>query len=572
MRFPWTDASDNSSTATGSLTIDTQAPAAPVINSISQDTGLLGDQITADNTLLFSGTAEPNSQVELLIDGTVVGTSTTDAAGNWVFDYSATSLSDGEYQVSAQASDSLGNRSEPSALLPVTIDTSAPTAPTVNALISASLTPLLTGSTGTGTSLAAGETLTVSVSDATYSVTPDSNGDWSLDLSSAPPTTGSLTALTNGNSYEVTATVSHIAGNSSSDSSSTELSIDTSAPAVPSINSLASNSLTPTITGTNGSGAALAVGETLVVTVSGATYSVTPDSSGNWSLDLSIATPTTGSLTALTNGNSYEVTATVSDTAGNSSHSELSIDIIELVITNQSTLLGETTQDNVPAVNEPLINSEMEAISSEPSESVTTVITSINSMPSIVANTSLGSDSTVILDSNSSITGSILFSNANEGGTEPANEYLSLVGQPDDMMVTQKEAFSYSLSDQMFQHYDPAEQSQLQWSAKQLKNGSEVALPDWMSFDTEAKTFNGTPPSGAENVVIVITAKDSQDRAAKAKVNFKISDDTSGNNDSEELSDELLDSLPKAKEGEGAPENLLRVKLRLYLCLRIKQG
>ena len=58
-----------------------------------------------------------------------------------------------------------------------------------------------------------------------------------------------------------------------------ELTIDTSAPAGPvTVDSLVSNDTTPVLTGT----ATLGAGESLTVTVSGATYSVTADGSGDY--------------------------------------------------------------------------------------------------------------------------------------------------------------------------------------------------------------------------------------------------------------------------------------------------
>lgn len=53
-----TDAAGNVSGLSAALPvlIDTTAPAAPVVNAISTDTGVAGDEITTDQTLIFSGT------------------------------------------------------------------------------------------------------------------------------------------------------------------------------------------------------------------------------------------------------------------------------------------------------------------------------------------------------------------------------------------------------------------------------------------------------------------------------------------------------------------------------------
>ena len=65
-----------------------------------------------------------------------------------------------------------------------------------------------------------------------------------------------------------------------------DIVIDTTAPDAPTVTALTTNSTVPTIAGTSGTGAALNTGEILSVVVNGATYEVTPDGSGAWSLDL----------------------------------------------------------------------------------------------------------------------------------------------------------------------------------------------------------------------------------------------------------------------------------------------
>ena len=112
------------------------------------------------------------------------------------------------------------------------VDAIPPTnAPTVDALVADTTTPTITGTA----TLENGETLAVTVSDATYSVTPNAQNVWSLDLSTTPPPTpisGSLTTLVDGETYEVTATITDLATNEISDTSTEELVIDTSEPTV----------------------------------------------------------------------------------------------------------------------------------------------------------------------------------------------------------------------------------------------------------------------------------------------------------------------------------------------------
>jgi large repetitive protein len=118
------DASNNvdASPATYTWTVDTVAPAAPVV--VSPAPNAMVDTLTP----VISGTAEPNSTVTVIIDGTEVGTAETDASGNWSYT-PTTPLTPGEHQVQARATDEAGNTgpttSEPR-IFTVAQDTSAP--------------------------------------------------------------------------------------------------------------------------------------------------------------------------------------------------------------------------------------------------------------------------------------------------------------------------------------------------------------------------------------------------------------------------------------------------------------
>lgn len=123
-----------------------------------------------------------------------------------------------------------------------------------------------------------------------------SGGIWTLNTNTVTPVSGSMPSGGLTSYTKVTATATDAAGNSST---ATELNR-------PTVNTLSTNNTTPTLSGTwTNIG-----GDTLTVTVSGATYTLSP--SGNtWSLNLASATPSSGSLTALVVGNTYDVTATV---------------------------------------------------------------------------------------------------------------------------------------------------------------------------------------------------------------------------------------------------------------------
>jgi hypothetical protein len=195
-------------------------------------------------------------------------------------------------------------------------DRTAPLLPTIETLLIDSTTPTLTGSADSDT------TLSITVGGAIYINVPvNDDGGWSLDLASAVADSGAL-SLSDG-IYNVGVISTDAAGNSTADTTRDELSIDSTAPGAPAINTLLTNTTTPILTGSADSDA------TLSITVDGATYSnVSVNDDGNWSLDLASAVADSGTL-LLYNG-VYNVAVVATDGAGNSTadatSDELTID------------------------------------------------------------------------------------------------------------------------------------------------------------------------------------------------------------------------------------------------------
>jgi hypothetical protein len=331
-----TDPAGNTSPATTvPVTIDTTPPAAPAADvATASDTGASNtDNLTSNNTPTISGAgATPGDTITLYAPNgtTVLGTAVVAAGGTWAI-VPTTALAEGLSNLSVKATDPAGNVSAATPV-PVTIDTTAPAAPTVATLLSNDSTPVLTGTA----TLGAGETLTVSFNGATYNVTVGLGGNWSLDTGTATPASGTLGAFVSGSSYPVTATVTDAAGNATSDATTGEFSFNNSAPTVPTVNTLASNTTAPVITGV----ANVVAGETLTVQVNGATYIVTPASNGTWSVDTATAIPIpdSGTLGSFVDGSSYPVTATVTNDFGSTS-----------VDTSTNELRIDTTAPNAPA-------------------------------------------------------------------------------------------------------------------------------------------------------------------------------------------------------------------------------
>jgi hypothetical protein len=118
----------------GALTVTTDntppgAPSAPDLQAAS-DTGTSStDNLTADTTPTFDGTAEPGATVQLFAGATNVGTTVANAAtGAWTI--TSTVLGVGTYTFTAVQWDAAGNGpSASSGGLSVTIDTTVPAAP-----------------------------------------------------------------------------------------------------------------------------------------------------------------------------------------------------------------------------------------------------------------------------------------------------------------------------------------------------------------------------------------------------------------------------------------------------------
>jgi len=294
------------STVNLAITIDATAPTPPTVVPL----------ITNDTTPILSGTASLNSgeTLELLVNG-VTYSNVPVVSNNWALDTGSavassgtfTALTDNTYSVTATSIDTAGNSTPDITAGELIIDTVAPIVPTVNALTTNDLSPTVTGTA----TLAAGESLSVTVNGATYNDVPTNSNIWSLDTGLLSPNSGTLGSFTDGSSYEVVATATDTAGNSAVDISTNEISIDSTPPAAPTVDTLVTNNAAPELSGSAPSG----IGEVLSIVFNGATFDNVTVTSGLWSVDTAIAVPTSGSLGALVDGTSYEVIATVTDSA-----------------------------------------------------------------------------------------------------------------------------------------------------------------------------------------------------------------------------------------------------------------
>ncbi|MFY0632048.1 MAG: gliding motility-associated C-terminal domain-containing protein, partial [Flavobacteriaceae bacterium] len=101
---------------------DDTPPIPPTVTHISDYTCTGDVNMTGDNTLEISGTAEEGSIVEVFQDGTSIGTTMTTNAGFFTFDHTGTTLADGTYSFTVTATDNADNTSALSAPLTITIN------------------------------------------------------------------------------------------------------------------------------------------------------------------------------------------------------------------------------------------------------------------------------------------------------------------------------------------------------------------------------------------------------------------------------------------------------------------
>lgn len=209
--------------------LDASAPSTTVANvRFSADSGRSdSDFVTNVATQTLSGTLSANlasdERVLVSLDDGMTWQLAVSRVGENTWTLGNVSLLASNI-LQVKVSDTAGNDG-PSYQQAYVLDTTAPALATVDRLHTQSQMPVLTGTA----TLAAGETLTVTVGGATYQVTPGA-GTWTLDLAHATPLSGSLQLAMN-RQHSVLATVTDQAGNSSSDLTQGELIIGT--PPVP---------------------------------------------------------------------------------------------------------------------------------------------------------------------------------------------------------------------------------------------------------------------------------------------------------------------------------------------------
>ncbi|EHY6208999.1 Ig-like domain-containing protein [Escherichia coli] len=323
-----TNANGNTGSGTRDITIDANLPGLRVdtvagddiVNSIEHGQALV---ITGGSSGLNAGA------VLTVTINSVAYSATVQADGSWSVGIPAANVSAwpaGPLTVDVAGQSSAGN--PVSVSHPFTVDLTA-VAISINTVASDDVINAAEKGTdltlsGSTSGIESGQTVTVTFGGKTYTASVAANGSWSVTVPAAD-----LAALPDG-AANVQASVSSASGNSAS--ATHAYSVDASAPTL-TINTIASDDIlnateagSPlTISGTS----TAETGQTVTVTLNGATYTGTVQADGSWSV--SVPTSALGALIA----SNYTVSATVNDKAGNpgSASHNLAVDTTAPILT-----------------------------------------------------------------------------------------------------------------------------------------------------------------------------------------------------------------------------------------------
>ncbi|EMW2232581.1 Ig-like domain-containing protein [Enterobacter hormaechei] len=312
-----TNVNGNAASSSQAFSVDTAAPAVS-INTISGDNILNAAEAAQDLTLSGTSTAEAGQTVTVTFNGNQY-TAQVQANGSWTLDVPAADLAgiaDGSAAVTATVSDKAGNPA--SAGASVLVDTTVPQI-TFNIVAGDDIVNIAEHGqalivTGKVTGAQAGDVITLTLNGKDYTAMLDGAGNWSVGVPAAD-----VGALANGD-QTISATLTDKAGNSTSATHAFDVSL--TAPVI-AITTLAVDDVINAtekgqdllVSGTSNQ----PDGTRITVTLNGISYAATTDASGNWSVTVPAA-----NVSALGEA-SYSVTASVTNTAGNSANTSHSV-------------------------------------------------------------------------------------------------------------------------------------------------------------------------------------------------------------------------------------------------------
>ena len=312
------------------VSIDVTAPAKPGTFTVTDDVGLRTGSIavignvTDDNSLTLNGTVEAGSKVYIYDNGspTEIGVVEADeTTGAWVFQTGV--LADGAHSFTVMASDKAGNESLLSDAFGLTVNTTTPKAPTLDAVKSGGAS-LTSGTFNQASSVDLSGTATAGMKVVIY------NGAEELAKVDADATDGTwsyrATGLADGSTYVWTAKAENLAGTLSVASNAFTLTTDRTGPLLSTTTELLSNANGPLLKENSNAGQVIYTATAADIDGNGVTWSLA-------GADKSLFTVSSDGVVTL-NGNpdyetkpSYNFTLVGTDSAGNFSEKALTLDI-----------------------------------------------------------------------------------------------------------------------------------------------------------------------------------------------------------------------------------------------------
>ena len=300
-----TDSAGNSGTASHTVSVALGAPILS-INTIAVDDIINATEKGADLAISGSSNQPAGTQITVTLNGQNY-TTTADASGNWSVTVPASrvsTLGEATYTVTAAATDADGNSG--SASHNVQVNTALPGV-TINVVASDDIINAAEAGAGQSisgqvTGAAAGDTVTVTLGEATYTATVQANLSWSVDVPAS-----ALQALGNGE-LTISASVTNSVGNTGN--GTREITIDANLPGLR-IDTVAGDDVVNIIEHgqalvITGSSSDLAAGSNVTLTINGQTYVAAVLADGSWSVGVpavDVSAWPAGTVTITASGN-----------------------------------------------------------------------------------------------------------------------------------------------------------------------------------------------------------------------------------------------------------------------------